>query len=238
MLTGNPASDEVQVPGQLPLQAARRLTVVRTLAGAGPGAVADKLDGPHEHLPRPHQVLPAEPELAGALGSAHRDPETDQGISAVCGYPEGVGLMALDVLSCQLDSHAEGSHDTARIHEPDDNGLCRPGRVVVLPGQGTQLPGEQFKVVLRHVTEGRARSHPQLGCNRRYPAGQQVLGFTSYQRHPLPPGSLPQERSQLPEPLAVTNVACHAPILPPYSPRSTPNRGPQALDADGAVRTS
>jgi hypothetical protein len=103
MLTGNPASDEVQVPCQLPLQAARRLTVVGTLAGTGPGAVANEFNGPHEHLLCPHQMLPTEPELAGALCSAHRDPETDQGIGTICGYPEGVGLMALDVLSCELD---------------------------------------------------------------------------------------------------------------------------------------
>ena len=146
MLAGNPASDEAQVPGQLPLQAARRLTVVGTLTGAGPGAVADELDGPHQHLPRPHEVLPAEPELAAALCGAHRDPETDQDIRTVCGYPEGVGLMAFDVLSCELDGHAGGSHDTARIRGQDDNGLCRPNCIVMLPGQRTQLLGEQFKV--------------------------------------------------------------------------------------------
>ena len=75
--------------------------------------------------------------------------------------------MALDVLSCELDGHAEGSHDMARIRVLDDNGLCCLGCIVVLPGQGTQLLGEQFKVVLRHVAKGRARSHSQLGCYRR-----------------------------------------------------------------------
>jgi hypothetical protein len=103
----------------------------------------------------------------GDVCSAHRDPEADQGISTVCGYPEGVGLMALDVLSCELDGHAEGSHHTARIRGQDNNELCCLGCIVVLPGQRTQLLGEQFKVVLRHVTKGRARSHSQLGCDRR-----------------------------------------------------------------------
>ncbi len=149
MLARNPASDKVQVTCQLALQAARWHAVVGALARAGPGAVADELDRPHEYLPGPHEMLPAEPELAGTARSAHGHSQADQRIGAICGYPGGVGRVALEVLSGQLDGHAEGGDDAACIGGPDDDRFCGLRRIVVLLSQGTQLLGEELKIVPR-----------------------------------------------------------------------------------------
>jgi hypothetical protein len=150
MLARNPASDKVQITCRLALQAARWHAVVGALARAGPGAVADELDRPDEYLPGPHEMLPAEPELAGTARSAHGHSQADQRIGAICGYPGGLGRVALDVFSGQLDGHAEGGDDAACIRDPDDDWLCGLRRIVVLLSQGTQLPAEELKIVIRY----------------------------------------------------------------------------------------
>src|SRR5487761_1120865 len=132
MLARNPASDKVQVTCQLALQAACWHAVVGALAGTGPCAVADELDRPNEYLPGPHEMLPAEPELAGTARSAHGHSQADQRIGTICGYPGGLGLVTLDVLSGQLDGHAEGGDDAACIRDLDDDRLCGLRRIVVL----------------------------------------------------------------------------------------------------------
>ncbi|HZI74407.1 MAG TPA: hypothetical protein VFD73_10350 [Gemmatimonadales bacterium] len=92
-------------------------------------------------------MLPAELEFADITRGAHGHPQADQRIGTICGDPGGVGLVTFDVLSGQLDGHAEGSDDAACVRDLDADRLCGLHRIVILLSQRTQLLDEELKVV-------------------------------------------------------------------------------------------